>query len=165
MKTLLLIAISILPFGMLLSQGKGKGKGAEQSVEVRSENNAKWIQKKTGASEDQFAKIKATNVTYFTSVRALRGKTDLSKDQRKAEIEKLKSERDASLKLILTAEQWSVLEKSRTENKAKKDKVKKEKKAQVKKAKKEKAKKEKKAKKAKSENDSDTEEEELNEDE
>lgn len=149
-----------LPLSMAMAQGKGKG--AEKSVEVRSENNARWIQKKTNATEDQYNKIKAANTTYFTAIRDLKGKTNLSKDQKKAEIQRLKNERDASLKSILTADQWTTLEKSRNEAKEKKSKEK-SKKDKKKKEGKSKSK-DKKDKVKKDDSSSDDEDEELDED-
>lgn len=125
MKKQIVIALTaILPIFGSFAQGVEKGQGRWKSMtpDQKASSNANWMAKRLTLSEDQKTQVKAANVEFYTATKSAKDKykSDSLKTQRKAALKLANDNREAKLKTILTAEQYTKLEQIRKERKEKK---------------------------------------------
>jgi Spy/CpxP family protein refolding chaperone len=78
-------------------QANGQGQGQRQEK----------VAQELGLNADQKAQFFAANDAFRTEAQALRGNTSLSRDAKKAEIQKLAQTRDTKLQGFMTPDQYS----------------------------------------------------------
>ena len=111
------------------TQGKGQemGKGnAWKNPEVRADSNARRMQRNVGLNQAQYEQVKAANLEYYNAVAANRETYKGDQAAMKAANKTAYDTREAKIKSILTPEQYTALQKYRSDIKAKKAKGKSE---------------------------------------
>lgn len=123
MKNTITILLSLVAVFTGFSQGveKGKGRWRSMDVEQKSSSNANWMKQRLGLTDEQTAKVKTSNLAFYTSVKEAKTKYkgDSLKTQRKAAIKAANDKREAELKTILTTDQYTKLVQIRKERKEK----------------------------------------------
>lgn len=89
----------------------------KEHQKVRAEERETQLISKLSLTDDQAAKLKAENKSFFEKAMALRSSND--KEANKAEMKKLRKDHESSVKSILTTEQFSKWKEMRKEAKIK----------------------------------------------
>lgn len=74
------------------------------------DNKMERMKTNLGLTDDQLAKMKANNQSFKQKAEAIRNNQSLNEDQKKAQFEILRKEREANLKNVLTADQIARLD-------------------------------------------------------
>lgn len=119
--------------GKPAAQAKNKGKGQEmgkgnawKNPEVRADSNARRMQRNVGLSQAQYEQVRAANMEYYSAVAANRETYKGDEAGKKAANKAAYEVRENKLKAILTADQYTALQKYRSDIKARKSKGKSE---------------------------------------
>ncbi len=86
-------------------EGMGQGKHGGEGMGQRGGDRMDEMKTSLGLSDDQVTKMKAGEETFRTKSQAIRDNSSLSDDQKKAQMESLRKDREASFKSFLTADQ------------------------------------------------------------
>jgi Spy/CpxP family protein refolding chaperone len=70
-------------------------------------NSADRMKQDLSLSDDQYTKVKGINEKYASSYSAVRQDTSLTRGRAASKLNKLKTDREAELKKVLSAEQWT----------------------------------------------------------
>jgi hypothetical protein len=99
---------------------KRKGKEGKKGAGSMKDHS-----KELGLNEKQAEDLKSINMEYAAKAKELKGKTDLTKEQKMEQVKALKAERSAKLKTSLGDAQYEKYEAMRKEAKGEKGKKKK----------------------------------------
>lgn len=87
----------------------------KEGVRKRGEQGAARMEKELNLSPEQKTKLQETRKANGEKVKAIRDNQSLTTDQKKAQLQKVKEEQQASMKSILTPEQYNKMESQRGE--------------------------------------------------
>ena len=107
---------------------KGKGHKGPGDPKVEAAKHADKLKADVALNDAQYTKVKTIYEQYEQDQATLRRDTALTKGQEHTKAKKLRDDRDANLKVALTAEQWTKWEALKQERKDAKDARKDEKK-------------------------------------
>jgi periplasmic protein CpxP/Spy len=116
----LLMAFAVASFAQATAtapeapKGRGKGKGQAQ-MEKRGDN----MKTQLGLTDDQAAKVKDLGNATKGKLKAVKSDNSVGKDQKKAQLKQINDEHEASMKGILSADQFTKWQNFRKEERQK----------------------------------------------
>lgn len=112
-----LLSTLALAAGMsLMAQDADLDEGGKKSPEERAKHRTEVMTKQLGLGDEQIAKVNTINITYARALGEVREMQD--PEIRKGRSKALREKRDADLKAVLTADQYTKMMALREEKKA-----------------------------------------------
>ena len=94
--------------GVLTDKQYAQWTALENSHKERlSGNRADYMKKELLLSDDQYSKVKAINKNFGEQVKTLKSDSTMSRETARVEFKKIRDEKNAAMKSVLTADQYS----------------------------------------------------------
>jgi hypothetical protein len=98
----------ILLLSILFSAVAVKAQSTDQTPEQRAHIQAEHLQKLCATTDEQTQKAEVIFLAKIKEINAILTDNTKSSDQKKIDVDKVKAEKDAQLKLILTPDQYTI---------------------------------------------------------